>query len=944
MTLDTDAGASNRHCSGLQISIAVMTTSFSAKLHSLFLRYRKKWTPIRRMRELAAISAATGLCELQTAATHADPLTPRYPMLRLRKLFGQSSRAERPQASVEDGSTSAREPKSVTCTPTAPDPIILAEGSEHFMAGRFAESLAAVDKALAVSPGTPELLFARGSSLFGWRRYYEALVCYRQASEAGLDHIDLDLQLGWSYVHVGNLDEAEKYFRKAVAADPESMSAYVAFANVLEMRGKLAANPEEIAQGLSRWNDNYDAVILLAACRLYQEDRDGGIAAFRRAISIDPKRPRAWSNLGAALDWRYALPEAMAALEHALALETSNGLSADSFLNLATALREQGRRREAFDLLRGTLVKNPDVNGHWLYSVLLLETGEFDEGWKQHEFRWLQEPLLSRRWSIRRPLWSGQDLKGKTILLHAEQGFGDTIQFIRYAPSLKALGARVLFDSFKGFEEISRDFYGVDEVLVEGGPIPQFDFHIPLLSLARVFGSDKVSASADIPYLNIRPDYAQKWSSRIPQSEKLKVGLVWAGNPKHRRDKQRSIPLSMLKSLNDVAGIQLFALQKGSGVEADVAASGLDLINLESHLHDFCDTAAAIDRLDLVISVDTSVAHLAGALGKPVWLMLPTPPDWRWLLEGQKTGWYPTMRLFRQEEPNQWGSVVHQVGRSLQEHVTTRWNDESVGRRVARNSASPLIPQPAPASQRPYSGLSAVTETLHGIVQYVPGSGLSANSLEYYGEYRQLQLEIIGRFVKPGSWIVQVGAGIGLDALFLASAVGETGHLLAYEPDSLLHQIARQNLAANRVRNVTLLQRRVGFASANQSQRDHPGGAVPSDTIDGLCLPRLDWIKIETRASAECLLEGAAESLWRFRPWIFTSTDEGADLQHLAQLMKDLSYQSWRLKTPLFNPENYNRRSDNIFPDEFALGVLSIPEEIDMDISLDGCTALHHRS
>lgn len=867
-------------------------------------------------------------------------------MLRLRKLFGQSSPIDRPQGAVE-AATPVRRPPSGMGATRAIDPAILAEGSEHFTAGRFAESLAAVDQALAATPGAPELLFARGSALFGWRRYFEALRSYREAADAGLNHLDLDLQLGWSYVSVGRLEDAEKHFRKAVADHPESMAAYVALANVLEMRGKLAASAEEVAQELSRWPDNYDAVILLAVCRLYREDREGGIAAFRRAISIDPERPRAWSNLGAALDWSRDLPQAMAAFERALAIETSHGTNGDSFINLATALREQGRRSEAFELLRRALARNPDVNGHWLYSVLLLETGEFDEGWSQHEFRWLQEPLLSRRWSIRRPRWSGQDLQGKTILLHAEQGFGDTIQFIRYAPALKALGARVLFDSFKGFEEISRDFEGVDEVLQEGASIPHFDFHIPLLSLARVFRTARASVPAIIPYLKVRADYAEKWSNRIAASAKLKVGLVWAGNPKHRRDKQRSIPLSMLKALNDVEGIQLFGLQKGPNVETEVAASGLDLINLDAHLHDFCDTAAAIDLLDLVISVDTSVAHLAGALGKPVWLMLPTPPDWRWLLEGQETAWYPTMRLFRQRECNQWEPVVDQVAQSLRERVAAKRGDEAGPEGatdiVARTGNTRLIPSTATMSP-PRSGLSAVTESRYGIVQHFPGGAL-ADSLDHYGEYRQLQLELMGRFIKPESWILHVGAGIGIDSLFLAEAAGELGHVLAYEADPLMHQIARQNLAANRVRNVTLLQREMGGAIATGSggesdniARQHAGN---SDTVDSLRLARLDWIKIEGESSAGRILADAGDSLWRFRPWIFTSTDERAGLQRLAQLTKDFGYQSWRVRTPLFNPKNYNRRSDNIFPEQFAFGVLSIPEEIDMDVPIEGCTVLH---
>ncbi len=259
-------------------------------------------------------------------------------------------------------------------------------------------------------------------------------------------------------MHLRKLDEAEGYFRKAVAVDPESVQAYVALANVLEMLGKLGAQAAEFAAGLSRWQDNYGAMVLLGGCRLYQNDREGGIAAFRQAISIAPRRPRAWSNLGGALEWSEDLTEATEILQRAYELDLATGGPADSVRNLAWILREQGRRTEALHLLERSLAQYPEPNCHWLYSSILLESGRLEEGWLHHEFRWLQEPLFSRRLGLRCPVWSGQDLRGKTILLHTEQGYGDVFQFIRYARILKDRGARVLLRPFLGFGEISRDF------------------------------------------------------------------------------------------------------------------------------------------------------------------------------------------------------------------------------------------------------------------------------------------------------------------------------------------------------------------------------------------------------------------------------------------------------------------------------------------------------
>ncbi|HEV2170938.1 MAG TPA: tetratricopeptide repeat protein, partial [Candidatus Binatus sp.] len=557
----------------------------------------------------------------------------------LRAWTGKSLNSSAPTAAVEASKTTEG------AGPRAAIDAAIAEGAALFSEARFAEALAVTDRALEKSPRYPDLLFARGSVLFGWGRHVEAYESYRRAAGAGLDHPDLDMQLGWSCVSVGRLDDAEVHFRKGVAAAPDSLTAYVALVNVLEMRGTLASCASEMASGLSRWPDDYDAMNFLGGCKLHQADREGAIEAFRRATVIDPARPRAWINLGTALDWATSLPEALAAFERAYELEAADGITGDSFVNLAVALREQGRRAEAVDLLRRSLARNPDVKGHVLYSMILLEMGWFEEGWLQHEFRWLKEPLRSIRWTIRRPQWSGQDLQGKTIVLHAEQGFGDAIQFIRYAPMLKSMGARVLFDPFRGFDAISTSFDGLDEVLRDGN-MPDFDFHLPLLSLPRVFGADATSIPSRIPYLRTQPTYLDKWLPRIVAPGKVKVGIVWAGNPKHPRDYQRSVPVSMLASLRSVEGVQFYSLQKGP----ISLASPLDVVDLGPELDDYCDTAAIVSMLDLVISVDTSVAHLAGALGKLVWLMVPTPPDWRWLLEGERTAWYPTMLLFRQKE------------------------------------------------------------------------------------------------------------------------------------------------------------------------------------------------------------------------------------------------------------------------------------------------------
>lgn len=859
-------------------------------------------------------------------------------MLQLRKFFGASSVPD--PGSAKSGAVKDSPPLP-RASPVG-DRDVMAEGARHFAAGRYGEALALVDEALESTPSDATLLFARASTLFAWGRFHEALQGFERARAAGMVDFDLDMQLGWTYLRLQRPAEAEAHFRNAAAVNPDSEEAYVAMANLLEMRGALPAQASDFEQHLSRWPKNYNGLMLLAACRFHQNDREGGTAAFREAISVDPTRSRAWWNLGVVLGHDEQYAEGLKALQRAFEIDTANGES-ESVLNFATALREDGRHEEALKLLERDLVRNPDPREHWLRSVFLLEAGRFTEGWEEHEFRWMREPLASARWTVRRPVWGGQELRGKTILLHAEQGFGDAIQFIRYARLLKERGARVIFGAFKDFDEISHDFGDIDDVQV-GAPTSSYDYHIPLLSLPRVLGTTLGSIPAHVPYVKIHPAYLERWAQRIGATEKLKVGIVWAGNPKHGRDRMRSIPLARLSCLGRIEGLQLYSLQKSATAAVDIAASSLDLVDLGQDFENFRDTAAAISHLDLVISVDTSVAHLAGALAKPVWLMLPEPADWRWLLEGNRTPWYPTMRLFRQSERDRWDAVVDGVECALR-NLTGSRNDGALTSKDAFDepAAAELTRSQSvrgdPGDTSRHANFCRVDETRYGIVQYPPQPSQIADSLRYYGEYLHPQLELMRRFIRPGAWALDADVGIGISTLFLAESVGNNGHVLACESDPLLNQLARQNVAANRISNVTLLMRTVGERPVEGARSDNTSGKQSDmmDTIDGLGLERLDWIRINNGARCRGILEGAEATLWRLRPWIFISAASDDELHESVRATRDSGYQSWRVSTPLFNPGNYNERTDDMFPGKAALGLLSIPEEIEMDVEIEGC-------
>ena len=621
-----------------------------------------------------------------------------------------------------------------------------------------------------------------------------------------------------------------------------------------------------------------------------------------------------WLQQALSLDRQGRGSEALEAFESAWRSEQAGRGGGDTFVNLAIALRERNRGEEALALLARNLPHAPDPYGCFIYAMALLGAGRFDDGWAAYEFRWMTEHFLARRPDFPQPAWQGQDLQGKTILLRAEQGLGDTIQFVRYARLLRAQGARVLLKVHDGFESFARSFADVDRVLDFGEVPAGFDYYAHLMSLPHVFGTDLASVPAHIPYVKADRGRAARWSERIGSGAGLRVGLVWAGGAAHHRDRMRSIALAAFAPLSGMTGVRWVGLQKGPREnDARDLASAWDLDNLGGEIADFTDTAAVLGSLDLVISVDTAVAHLAGALGKPVWLLLPTPADFRWLDGREDSPWYPTMRLFRQRTPGEWDDVIERVGTALAETV-------AVGMpRAAAPALSPIAPQPRqmPTHCR---GLSAVAETRYGIVQYFPDEAGEGVCLGYYGEWLQLQLDWLTRWVRPGMTILELGASVGAHALWMCHEIGPQGHAVLFESDPLRRRILRQNLAANGM----------GMALA-------PDGWT---TVDELRLERLDVFKLSDGSHAADILAGAQETLWAHRPVLcISATDEDALVQ-LAQTVGRYGYRCGYRVTPLFNRENFNRREDDVTAGRSIVTVIAIAEEIDSGRAFEGATEI----
>jgi len=327
---------------------------------------------------------------------------------------------------------------------------------------------------------------------------------------------------------------------------------------------------------------------------------------------------------------------------------------------------DKGRLDEAEAEFRHALELKPDfADAKVNYSMLLLLRGDFARGWPLYEARSRLSSATKRPFT--QPMWDGSPLHGRRILIHAEQGFGDAVQFVRYAPLIAARGGEVVVECRPPLVEIFRRVREVREVVAADGPLPPFDVHVPMLSQPLLFQTRRETIPAETPYLFADPARGETWRQRLGDDRtRLRVGLSWAGSPLNRRNRTRNVSLEMLLPILQTEGIDFFSLQAGEGPEETRLAAGTaGIIDHTSHIHDFADTAALMSQLDLIITVDTAAAHLAGALGRRVWTLLPFVPDWRWGLQGEETPWYPTMQLFRQPSPGDWDSVIRNLAAEL---------------------------------------------------------------------------------------------------------------------------------------------------------------------------------------------------------------------------------------------------------------------------------------
>ena len=497
--------------------------------------------------------------------------------------------------------------------------------------GKYEQAVATYQEAMRRNPKEERPHYNLGNLLRDRGQTEEAITSFRQAIALNPRYADAHNNLGRLLVEQGRSEEALAHFRHAIAAVPGFAHAHNNLGTALHQAGRF----------------------------------EDAIRSYRKAIELKADYAEAYSNLGSAYLRLDQLEEAIANCRRAV--EINPGF-AEGHYNLGNSYRNAIRLNEAIECYERAIGLRPDNGGyHWNYSLALLLAGDYARGWKEYEWRWQGcQELKAGKPALSRSEWSGGDLSGKTLLLYREQGLGDIIQFIRYAPVLAARGATVIVACQPDLVRLLGAADGVSQAIRLGQPLPHFDFHGPLLSLPLRLDTTLNSIPARVPYLKADGEAVAAWRKRVGSAATLKVGLIWGGWAGNQIDSRRSIALADFAPLARVPGVHLYSLQKGEhAAQAKAPPAAMRLIDWSDDLADFADTAALVQNLDLVISVDTAGAHLAGALGKPVWLLNRFESEWRWLLEREDSPWYPTMRIFRQPRPGDWQTVMENVREAL---------------------------------------------------------------------------------------------------------------------------------------------------------------------------------------------------------------------------------------------------------------------------------------
>ena len=499
-------------------------------------------------------------------------------------------------------------------------------------AGRLDAGLDDCEKAISLDPDLPEIHNIRGLIFDKLGKAKRAVNSFKIAVQLKPGSVQFQVNLAKSLNELNDYDQALTYCNQAIESRPNTPDAHF--------------NRGIALQGLMRFED--------------------AIKSYDRTIELAPKFSDAFCNRGICFHQLECIEKGFADFNKAIELNPGN---VSAFSNRGLSHRHFGQFEAAEKDFQQALSIKPD-DGSTLFNraLLYLLTGDFERGWAEYEWRWVKS---RRRHFSNGKVWNGEPLSGKIIFIYGEQGFGDFIQFVRYLPLLQKMGARVILECKTALARLMVNFEGYDRLQIRtddtaGTVQERFDYHLPIMSLPKLFNTVLGTIPSQEPYLTADKSLSRIWQNRIKKGNALDVGIVWAGNPSHKGDRRRSVSLSRFTPLKKIKEVNLYSLQKDAHeLWTDTAPETIFTFDFGKEISDFADTAAIIENLDLIISVDTSVAHLAGALGKETWVLLPFSPDWRWLTNRDDSPWYPTLRLFRQPALGDWDSVFKTVTAEL---------------------------------------------------------------------------------------------------------------------------------------------------------------------------------------------------------------------------------------------------------------------------------------
>jgi FkbM family methyltransferase len=810
--------------------------------------------------------------------------------------------------------------------------------------GRLREAANAYRQAIAMRPDFVDAYINLGTTVLALGQHEEAAALYRHAVMLNPENAMAHGNLGKALQDLGRIDEAIISYHAAIALEPDNAIINANFGAVLLERHAWDDAAAVTRRAIASQQDNALAYANLGTALMHLGRHDEALVACRQAIALRPTGVAMHANLGGAMLELGAPREAVALCHLAIGLDP---LLPSAHFNLSHALMATNQLEEAALAARQAIALRPEsAEYHFHLAHILLLRGDMEGGWVEYDWRW---KLPDFAWisdlhgPFAQPVWTGEDISHKTILIYTEQGLGDIILFARYLPLVVRKAGQVILAVHPPIRRLLETIEGITIVSIRDVPLPDFDVRCPLLSLPRAFATTLDSIPEAVPYLRADAAGQAYWDRRIGGNAP-RVGIVWAGNPATKRDRFRSPGLASVAPLFSIPGIDFIALQVGE--ERDANPLPPHVLDLGQEVTDLADTAAIMSGLDLVISSCTAPLHLAGALGVRTWAIIPFAPYFPWLLERTDTPWYPSVRLYRQAQPGRdWSDVVGRIAIDLAALAESRRATLTGDLSQRTPTEQPIVMSTPPTTDPNEGGCNELAPCRGGLMLYNRNDTYIGASLRKYGEFSGEETALFRLIVQPGRTVLDVGANIGAHTVDLARLVGSAGVLHAFEPQRLMFQLLCANVALNSCTNVFTHQAAVGavngtlFVPALDSDEPtnygglsllvpRPGEPVPLVTIDSLDLRDCQFIKLDIEGMETEALRGATATIGRFRPILYVENDRQARSSELISLLQLYGYRLYWHLPPLFRADNFRGDTENIFGAKVSVNMIGIPAEI----------------